>query len=292
MKVSTARPSLTPRLLWAAAAILVPTDVALSAPAAIDTGQAKLDMCALKRTFTEDFDRLSVASRNITDARWIAHTPWAGDFGDAIFTDPGPGFPFDVKDGILSITARKGPDGKWRSGLLASADGQKRGFSQQYGYFEARVQMPRGPGIWPAFWLSTSELKSRKEPSIEIDVIEYYGHDPAAFQSTVHVWHKSPSRSVNKSKKTVLPKGSLADDFHSYGVKVSPQTITFYLDRKPIWQHPTPPEHKEPLQLLVNLALGSGFPIDKTPNPSVMKVDYIHAYALDEAGRAERCAKK
>ncbi len=287
----TAKPRLS-RLSWAIAALLIPTDVALSAAPVIDAEAAKLDFCALQRSFTEDFDRLSVASRNITDARWIAHTPWNGDFGDAIFTDPGAGFPFDVEDGILTITARKGPDGKWRSGLLASADSQKRGFSQKYGYFETRAKLPPGPGVWPAFWLSTSELKSRTEPSVEIDVIEYYGHDPASFQSTVHVWHKNPARSVNKSNKTVVPRDSLSDGFHTYGVKVAPETITFYLDRKPIWQHPTPPEHKEPLLLLVNLALGSGFPIDKTPNPSVMKVDYVHAYALDEAGRAARCPDK
>lgn len=291
MKISVAKAARSRRLMWAALGLLIPADVALSAAPTIDAGEAKLDFCAFSRTFTEDFDRLSVASRNITGARWIAHTPWNGDFGDAVFTDPGQGFPFDVEDGILTITARKGPDGKWRSGLLASADSQTRGFSQKYGYFEARAQMPHGSGIWPAFWLSTSEPKGRTEPTVEVDVIEYYGHDPAAYQSTLHVWHKNPSRSINKSNKTVVPRGSLADSFHTYGVKVAPKTVTFYLDRKPIWQQPTPPEHKEPLLLLVNLALGSGYPIDKTPNPSVMKVDYIHAYAL-EGGDGKNCPGK
>src|SRR5581483_8726554 len=76
---------------------------------------ASFDPCGLKPTFADDFDTLSVSAHGETGSRWIAHTPWNGDFGDAAFTDPGPGFPFRVRDGILEIEARKGSDGKWRS---------------------------------------------------------------------------------------------------------------------------------------------------------------------------------
>ena len=60
---------------------------------------------------------------------------------------------------------------------------------------------------------------------------------------------------------------------------VEPDFITMYFDGIEVWKTKTPPQHNKPLMLLVNLALGSGWPIDKTPNPSYMYVDYIRAYA-------------
>ena len=112
-----------------------------------------LDLCGLRPTFTEDFNDLKVSAWKIGDNRWIAHTPWHGDFGDAGFSNPQTDFPFTVKDGLLRIEARKEANGKWHSGLLASADQWNDGFSQLYGYFEVRMKIPKGPGTWPAFWL-------------------------------------------------------------------------------------------------------------------------------------------
>jgi hypothetical protein len=95
-------------------------------------------------TFSEDFDDVLSVSPWGPNTRWIAHTPWAGDFGDARFADPQLGvFPFTIENGILRIEARKDADGKWASGLLASTDPNGRGFSQQYGCFEIRAKLPR-----------------------------------------------------------------------------------------------------------------------------------------------------
>lgn len=250
-----------------------------------------LDLCAYKPAFMEEFDSLSVAPRVLNAARWISHTPWNGDFGDARFVDDAPAGPFSIKDGILHITARRDEAGKWRSGLLAASDGTGAGFGLRYGYFEARMRLPPGPGTWPAFWLGTKRPNTDKTPSIEIDVIEYYGHSDAAYSAALHVWYKGEDkkRTTNTVQKIPVPAGSLLDDFHTYGVRVTPETITYYLDRKPVWRRPTPPELDKPLFPLVNLALGSGFPIDRTPNPSVLLVDYVHVYAPDPEGRAARC---
>jgi beta-glucanase (GH16 family) len=249
--------------------------------------EESVNFCLLQSAFAEEFDDLSVASREIGDKRWIAHTPWNGDFGDAVFTDPGDAFPFTVKDGILSITAKKDESGQWRSGLIASADAQNKGFAAQYGYFEARAKLPDGPGVWPAFWLATSAPPGWTEPSIEVDVIEYYGHARDGYYSVLHVWHQG--RSDPKTNLTAVPPGSLSDDFHTYGVQVDPKFITFYLDRRPIWRVDTPASHKNPLLLMANLALGSGWPIDKTPDPSVMLVDYIHAYTFKPLPEQQSC---
>jgi hypothetical protein len=72
--------------------------------------------------------------------------------------------------------------------------------------------------------------------------------------------------------------GSLTSAFHTYGADVEPDFITIYLDRQPLWRTPTPKVHTAKLGVLIDLALGSGWPITETPNPSVMLVDYVRVW--------------
>lgn len=234
-----------------------------------------IDLSKFELVFEEEFDTLDVSAWG-PDTRWIAHTPWGGDFGDALFVDPEPGFPFTIDYGILRIEARKGEDGLWRSGLLASSDPQAQGFHLQYGYFEMRAKLPDGPGVWPAFWLI---YNSGPDTSLEIDVLEYYGHAPNIFHSAVAVWPKSAGgeKQVHAIQHEV-PYGHLTSAFRDYGVLVGVNEIIFYLDQKELGRLPTPKDHIGPLFILLNLALGSGWPIDETPNPSLMYVDYVRAY--------------
>ena len=261
-----------------------------STPDRSSAEERRLPLCRYDRVFSEDFDRLSVSPWNAETARWIAHTPWNGDFGDARFIDPRDDGPFFVKDGILTIEARKHEGDKWTSGLLASADPTTAGFAQQYGYFEARMKLPAGPGIWPAFWLAANAGPKDKTPAVEIDVVEHYGKFPGGFTSTVHVWGKQEPRTHREQHAiTNVPSGSLSAEFHTYGAEVSKDWIVFYLDRLEVSRIATPPEHDKPLLLLVNLALGSGWPIDQTPNPSRLLVDYIHTYSPDPGKADARC---
>jgi beta-glucanase (GH16 family) len=237
--------------------------------------RSDIDLSAYELTFDENFDRLDVSAWG-PGTRWIAHTPWRGDFGDAAFADPVPGFPFTIENGILRIEARKGSDGKWRSGLLASTDASGKGFLQQFGYFEMRAKLPPGPGVWPAFWLIANQDENT---SAEIDVLEYYGVGPDIYHSVVHVWPKN--NNIKKQTYPIqhkVPYGALYEDFHNYGVSVEADWIIFYLDRREMGRVKTPPEHHRPMFILLNLALGSGWPIDKTINPSYMYVDFVRAH--------------
>jgi len=251
-----------------------------------DTQQApSLDISGYELTFREEFDGPLDVSAWGPGTRWIAHTPWAGDFGDARFADPGGDFPFTVKDGILRIEARKDESGKWSSGLLASNDPLGNGFSQQYGYFEMRAKLPPGPGVWPAFWLCSSYNRKDKtagrDGSVEIDVLEYYGRTPSSFTATLHIWQPRPHRSEGNTITT--RPGEVSTGFHNYGCLIDPQWISMYFDGIEVWKVKTPPEHNKPLMLLLNLALGPGWPIDKTPNPSIMEVDYVRVYAKKQS---------
>jgi beta-glucanase (GH16 family) len=240
-----------------------------------DAPRPSLDLAGYHLTFDEEFDHLDVSAWG-PGTRWIAHTPWHGDFGDARFADPHPGFPFTIENGALRIEARKDHDGKWQSGLLSSTDPTGAGFSQQYGYFEMKAKLPSGPGVWPAFWLIANKDQNS---TAEIDVMEYYGVNPQQYQATIHVWPKQGrGRDFTEKQTYQVPYGSLSQEYHTYGVDVSPDWIVFYLDRKEMGRMKTPPEHRAPMFILADLALGSGWPIDKTPNPSNMYIDYIRAY--------------
>jgi len=130
----------------------------------------QMDLSGYHATFSDDFSNLSLNAQG-PGARWITHTPWHGDFGDAIFADPSSGVFKSSPDG-LEIIASKGVDGKWRSGLICSAwadNNPTAGFTQKFGYFEMTAELPDGMGTWPAFWLIGSD---KRTAAAEIDVVQ------------------------------------------------------------------------------------------------------------------------
>jgi hypothetical protein len=252
-----------------------------------DPGEKTLDLTGYHVTFNEEFDDLSVSAwgpAGPQGTRWIAHTPWRGDFGDARFTDPRPGFPFTVKGGLLRIEARK-ENGRWRSGLLSAVDPNGNGFKQQYGYFECRAKFPKGPGTWPAFWLmglkSLKGLPGNTGPRVnpEVDVVEHYGHWPWRYHYVLHQWGRGGAGSKHEGKRFFIL--GMEEDFHTYGVMIDEQDIVLYFDGVELHREKTPECVKTPLFPLVNLALGPGWPTDKTPDPSHMFVDYVKVWQKD-----------
>jgi beta-glucanase (GH16 family) len=260
------------------AATLLKTSDATAAPTRIDVSQFQLN-------FSEEFDKpLSVSPRG-PGTRWIAHTPWNGDFGDAKFVDPQPGFPFSVSSGQLRIEAREvltdAQSGatQWQSGLLSSSAPDGSGYSLQFGYFEMSAKLPGDSGVWPAFWLVSAA--DRRDPNslnsghIEIDVLEYYGLRDQ-YTANLHIWKPSPYR--HTFSRVRFAAGKVSTGFHAYGVLVTKTSIVYYFDRTEVWRQPTPVEHKRPLTILLNLALGGGWPIDDVPSPTYMYIDYVRAY--------------
>lgn len=234
-----------------------------------------LDIGAYQETFSDHF-RGKVDVTPSGPSRWTAHTPWHGDFGDAVFVNPRPGFPFVPGEEGLKIIARKNQQNRWESGLLSSRDDQRRGFVQSGGYFEARMKLPAGPGVWPAFWLAS---EGDGVEGCEIDIIEYYGHRTDIYHQVVHVWSKTGKGELyGKGNQTVVPVDSLIQDFHTYGAEITDTDIIFYLDRKEVWRTQAPKSAHQPMMLLVNLALGSGWPIKETPDPSILTIDYVKTF--------------
>ncbi|HZZ70701.1 MAG TPA: glycoside hydrolase family 16 protein [Pirellulales bacterium] len=231
-----------------------------------------------KLTFDESFQAPLSVSAHGPGTRWTTHTPYGGDFGDAGFADPEKDFPFTIKNGVLQIEAKKFGD-RWRTGFLCSVDPKGNGFSQQYGYFEMRAKLPKGLGTWPAFWLNgirhLKETDKSKLTNVEIDVLEQYGVNENAMRSTIHLWGPGQFHWAI-GDATLVP--DMVDDFHSYGVLVEEDLTRIYFDGSEVQKWPTPKEAKVPLYIMVDLALGGGWPIKATPNPSHLLVEHIRAY--------------
>lgn len=113
-------------------------------------------------------------------------------------------------------------------------------FSFEYGKVEARLKVPEGAGVWPAFWLlsgneihtesgrpSETERASERFPAYngEIDIMEYYGNNPGVIEATVHTFEASSAQTIHLS--------AAATEFHTYGVEVAPESITWTLDGEP-----------------------------------------------------------
>ena len=235
-----------------------------------------LNLSGFRKTFDEDFlEPLDVSAWG-PGTRWIAHTPFNKDFGDAKFADPKAGFPFTVDNGILRIEARR-TNNKWQSGLLAAVDPVGNGFSQKFGYFEMRAKLPKGEGVWPAFWLmGVRGLQDQTITNIEIDVLEQYGARPNTLVTSQHFWGPGDQHR-SETRQFIVP--GMTDGYHRYGVMIDESWMIFYYDGVELRRVPTPPEAKVPVYPMVDLALGGGWPIANTPNPSYLYVDYIRVYA-------------
>ena len=255
--------------------------VPLAACATVGDRGGRLDLSRFEMTFEDTFTTLDISPWG-PGTRWIAHTPWNGDFGAARFADPEPGFPFTTGPRGLRIEARQEANGAWRSGLICSLprDGpQAGGWGQAMGYFEIRTRLPTGAGVWPAFWL----VGVKDGIIAELDPMEFYGHAPDRYQIAAHVWDtRTPGahRSLYTTGHTAMLRRtySLNDRDNDFGVWIRDDWIIFYLNRQEMWRIPTREEFRWPMHILANLALGGGWPHEGLESPKFMQIAWIRAY--------------
>ena len=154
-----------------------------------------------------------------------------------------------------------------------------------YGRVEARMRLPRGRGIWPAFWMLGANLPGAPWPSCgEIDIVENLGHEPRIIHGTVHGPGYSGRHGVARSYEHPV---DLADDFHVYGVRWERDRVAWSLDGR-VYGALTaadlggqPWVHDHPFFILLNLAVGGewpGDPDESTAFPATLLVDYVRVY--------------
>ncbi len=189
-------------------------------------------------------------------------------------------------DGHLIIRAIKRADGKFTSARLKT---QGR-FAFTYGRAEARMKLPRGQGMWPAFWMLGDDIKTVNWPACgEIDIMESLGREPAIVHGTVHGPGYSGKGGIS-AQYTLPGAPALADEFHLYAVDWTPGRIQFSIDGH-VYATVTPallPQgtkwvYNHPFFLLLNLAVGGAWPGNPdatTTFPQDLTVDYVRVYRL------------
>lgn len=188
-----------------------------------------------------------------------------------------------VEDGMLKITALK--ETYEGSAYTSAKIVSKAKFEQQYGRFEARIKLPWGQGLWPAFWLLGSNIDEVSWPNCgEIDIMEYRGQEPTFVHGSVHGPGYSGANAVSKSYE--LSNDRFDTDFHVFGIEWDKDYINFYVDDA-LYKQITPDEltgdwvFDQAFYMLINLAVGGNFigpPNENTVFPQTMYVDYVRVY--------------
>lgn len=201
-----------------------------------------------------------------------------------------------VEDGQLVITAlAEKIGGKAYTSARIRTSGK---FKTTYGRIEAKMLLPEGEGLWPAFWMMAEEpsVYGTWAASGEIDIMEARGRLPGEVSGAIHYGGQWPDNTYN-SETYKFPEGvSFSDDFHVYALEWEPGELRWYVDdvlycTMNDWysrgegrttDYPYPAPFDQPFHLLLNLAVGGNFDNGKIPGegdlPAEMRVDYVRVY--------------
>jgi beta-glucanase (GH16 family) len=216
---------------------------------------------------------------------------WSGGDGELEYYTSSPSNVSLDGSGHLAITARR-EDDPGTAGIRHYTSGRVDTaglFETTYGRIEARIKLPAGRGLWPAFWGLAGDVSTAGWPAAgELDVMENLGSNPFRTYAAVH----GPARHQRAGFQDVVSRrsaSSLARGFHVYGMDWSPGRIVFTLDgvryatRTPA-SLPAGSEwvFNRPFFLVLNLAVGGhwgGPPSRATHFPATMLVDWVRVYA-------------
>jgi beta-glucanase (GH16 family) len=216
-------------------------------------------------------------------ARWsydLGATGW-GNAELQEYTDAPSNAALDGR-GNLAIVARY-EGGRYTSARLKTQDR----YTQRYGRIEARIRIPEGTGLWPAFWMLGDNIGEVGWPtSGEIDIMENVGREPSVIHSSLHGPGFSAGNNLTAAR--TLQRGAWHEGFHVFAAEWGPRSIAFSVDGaeharfRPadvpaggqwVFDHP--------FFVLLNVAVGGnwpGTPDGSTRFPQTMLVDYLRLY--------------
>ncbi len=206
------------------------------------------------------------------------------------------------QDGNLVIKAVQekytGPDDVTRNYTSARLKTLGK-FSQAYGRFEARIKIPRGQGIWPAFWMLGDDIDKAGWPDLRRDRHHGEHRQGACASFTARFTDPDIPARTASARPTPSPASQrFADDFHVFAVEWEPNAIRFYVDDH-LYATRTPADlpkgakwvYDHPFFLMLNVAVGGGWPGNpdaSTVFPQTMLVDYVRVYARAAAPAASQ----
>ncbi|HEV8559631.1 MAG TPA: ricin-type beta-trefoil lectin domain protein [Actinophytocola sp.] len=266
--------------LLAASGAVAATLLASGPPA---TGADGVSVAAV--TFADEFD--GPAGSPVNGSRWLTET------GDNVnnherqfYTSSTSNAALDGQ-GHLVITARRENPGNFqcwygRCEFTSARLNTSGRFTQTYGHFESRMKIPRGQGMWPAFWMLGNNIGSVGWPqSGEIDIMENIGRQPNTVFGTIHGPGYSGAGGIGATFSIGSP---FADAFHVFAIDWAPNRITWSVDGT-VYETRTPADlggrqwvFDHPFFILLNLAVGGDFPGNPdgtTVFPQQLIVDYV-----------------
>ena len=221
-------------------------------------------------TFSDEFD-----GEKLDYTQWTPKDPWGVVRNDELQAYIVKAF--TVADGILKIRCEDEPafyDGAkrdYRSGMMTTSGK----FAQTYGRFEMRCKIPRGRGLWPAFWM----LPDPPAWPPEIDILEILCQEPDKLYMSTHAPNPADPDGDSLSQTGEFKGIDFSTDFHTVAVEWEKGEIRWYVDG--VERHRTS-EHVPdgPMFLLVNLAVGgwAEFPAPETRFPAEFEIDYVKAW--------------
>jgi beta-glucanase (GH16 family) len=191
-----------------------------------------------------------------------------------------------IENGTLVITAIKEPFGGQQ--YTSTRINTKGKAEFKYGRIEARMKLPYGQGIWPAFWTLGGNISQVSWPACgEIDIMEMIGgagdRDRTAY-ATPH-WADASGNHAQYGKSKTLSTGKFCDDFHTFSIEWTSTYIRWYLDGDEFHVMSTTPAALSEFQLqhfiILNLAVGGtwpGYPDGTTVFPQKFEIDYVRVY--------------
>ncbi|GAA1360465.1 glycoside hydrolase family 16 protein [Streptomyces beijiangensis] len=278
------------RLLLAALSAL-----ALATALAVPTGGTSSATAAQAAavTFSDTFD--GAAGSAVDGSKWQIETGDNVNNHERQYYTAGSNNAALDGQGHLVITARKDNPRNYQCWYgkceYTSARLNTSGkFTSTYGHVEARMKIPRGQGMWPAFWMLGNDIGQVGWPnSGEIDVMENVGFEPSTVHGTIHGPGYSGSAGIGAGY--TLPNGQVfADAFHTFAVDWAPNSITWTVDGT-VYQRRTPADlggnqwvFNKPFFLILNLAVGGYWPGDpnsSTTFPQQLVVDQVQVSTSD-----------
>lgn len=164
----------------------------------------------------------------------------------------------------------------------------KEKFERKFGRIEARIKIPHGNGLWPAFWLLGNDIDTVGWPQCgEIDIMENIGREPGTIHGTMHGPGYSGGNGIGASF-SFSDQRVISDDFHVFAIEWKNNSIRWYIDGQ-VYQNRTPADlpqgtewvHNHPFFVILNVAVGGSWPgsPDKTTVfPQTMLVDYVRVH--------------
>jgi beta-glucanase (GH16 family) len=184
--------------------------------------------------------------------------------------------------GNLKITALNA------GGFTSARITTKGKVEQKYGRFEARIKLPYGPGIWPAFWMLGSNIDTAPWPQCgEIDIMEYKGQEPNIIHGSMHGPGFYRDQPITKTFGFVDDRFDF--DFYVFAIEWDENSVDYYVNEV-LYQRITRDDiprggewvFDQPFYVLLNVAIGGtfvGFPRPQTDFPQSMVVDYVRIYS-------------